>query len=107
MSSTSLLCCHRTDRPCRARTSKLRILKAEYGDHKLVLTAEGLAGSEGVVSVIRHNGNFVPKVKPNLAQHRVQAFLSAVVMPIPWGDPLILNLPRGEGWKTITVTLTW
>ena len=92
-----------------ARTSKLRILKAEYGDHKLVLTAEGLAGSEGVVSVIRH-GNFVPKVQTEsgAAPSASISFRGCDANPLGCtSDPLILNLPRGEGWKTITVTLTW
>jgi len=92
-----------------ARTSKFRFLHSEYGDHKLVLTAEGLGGSSGFVTLYRH-GHFVPKVQtlPPGAPDASIGFRSCDADPYACKSlPLILNFPPGEGWKTITVTLTW
>jgi glycogen debranching enzyme len=92
-----------------AQTSKFRFLHTDYGDRKLVLTAEGLAGSTGIVRLMRH-GHFIPKVvtEPTSAPGASVSYRACD------GDlyactsmPLILNFPAGEGWKTITVTLTW
>ncbi|MDR3751980.1 MAG: hypothetical protein P4K94_10885 [Terracidiphilus sp.] len=92
-----------------ARTSKFRFTHTEYGDHKLVLTAEGLAGSTGIVSLIRH-GHFVPQVQtePGATTDASISFRGCDADPYACASlPLILNFPPGEGWKTITVTLTW
>jgi glycogen debranching enzyme len=91
------------------RTSKFRFLHSEYGDHKLVLTAEGVAGSVGIVTLFRH-GHFVPKVQPEPAgaPQASISFRSCDADPFACPSlPLILNFPPGEGWKTTTVTLTW
>ena len=92
-----------------ARTSKFRFLHSEYADHKLVLTAEGLAGSTGIVTLFRH-GHFVPKVQtePAAAPDASISFRGCDADPYACASlPLILNFPPAEGWKTITVTLTW
>jgi glycogen debranching enzyme len=92
-----------------ARTSKFRFLHSEYGDHKLVLTAEGLAGSTGIVNLIRH-GHFLPKAQtePSTAPDASISFRACDADPYACTSlPLILQFPPGEGWKTITVTLTW
>jgi len=97
-----------------ARTSRIRILQSEYTEHKLTLTAEGLAGSDGLLSVFRR-GHFLPKVQTDPASDpavdRQYANLSyrgceADPYACKW-MPLLLHFPPGEGWKTITVTLTW
>jgi hypothetical protein len=92
-----------------ARTSKFRFLHSEYADHKLVLTAEGLAGSASIVTLLRH-GHFLPKVQtePISAPDASVSYRAcdADLYACTW-LPLILNFPPGEGWKTITVTLTW
>jgi hypothetical protein len=97
-----------------ARTSSFRFLHEEYGDHKLVLTAEGLAGTDASVTLTR-NPHIDPKVEttPTAPSGAVQEFAS-----ISHRDcdadvyackalPLLLHFPAGEGWKTITVTLNW
>jgi glycogen debranching enzyme len=92
-----------------ARTSRLRFLRSEYGDDKLVLTAEGLAGSTGIVTLFRH-GHLVPKVQTEPAAAPDASISFRACDADPYGCPslpLILNFPPGEGWKTITVTLTW
>ncbi len=92
-----------------AVTQKFRFLSSQYGERKLVLTAEGVAGSTGMVRLFRH-GHFIPKVitEPSTAPDATVSYRACD------GDlyacasmPLILNFPPGEGWKTITVTLTW
>jgi hypothetical protein len=92
-----------------ARTSRFRILHSEYSEHKLVLTAEGLGGSEGLANLVRY-GHFIPKVQnetsgPNTGDAKI-------AMPQQSGDPatqllLVLDFPPGDGWKTLTVALTW
>jgi hypothetical protein len=92
-----------------ARTSRFRILHSEYSDRKLVLTAEGLGGSEGLASLVRH-GHFIPKVHnetrgPDTGDAKIS-------MRELNDDPaalalLVLAFPPGDGWKTMTVTLTW
>ncbi len=92
-----------------ARTSKFRFLHTEYGDHKLALVAEGLAGSTGIVSLLRH-GHFVPKAQtePNTAPDASVSFRACDADPYACTSlPLLLQFPPGDGWKTITVTLTW
>jgi len=92
-----------------ARTSKFRFLHADYGDHKLVLTAEGVAGSAGIVTLFR-NGHFVPKVQTEPADPLDASISFRACDADPYACtslPLILKFPEGEGWKTITVTLSW
>ncbi|HVC47069.1 MAG TPA: hypothetical protein VND90_07455 [Terracidiphilus sp.] len=97
-----------------ARTSEFRILSADYSNHKLVLVAQGEAGSTGMLSVIRH-GHFIPKLQTDPpsdpAADKQYANLSyrgcdADPYACKW-MPLLLNFPPGTGWKTLTVTLTW
>ena len=92
-----------------ARTSKFRFLDAENGDHTLVLTAEGLAGSSGIVRLFRH-GHFIPKahVEPNTAADASISFRACDAdLYACTSLPLIFNFPPGEGWQTIKITLTW
>ena len=97
-----------------ARTSKFRVLHSEYGDRKLMLNIEGLAGSDGILRLIRY-GHFIPKVQTDPpsdpAADRQFANVSyrdcdADLYACKW-MPLVLHFPPGEGWQTITVTLTW
>jgi glycogen debranching enzyme len=97
-----------------SQPSNLRILHSGYSEHRLSLTAEGLAGSDGLLSVIRR-GHFLPKVETEpksepaaerqYANHTYRG-CDADPYDCKW-MPLILHFPPGEGWKTITITLTW
>jgi hypothetical protein len=97
-----------------ARTSRFRFLQAEYGDRKLVLTAQGVAGSDGLVTLLRH-GHIDPRVEttPAAPTGATQAYATISHRGCDADFyackslPLILHFPEGEGWKTITVTLTW
>lgn len=96
-----------------ARTSRFRILRSEHSKRQLVFVAEGVAGSTGYLRLIRH-GRFIPKVQadPMVAPGtedetaELSVVLDAEENP---SIPVVLHLhfPPGEGWKTITVTLTW
>ncbi|MGA8743768.1 MAG: hypothetical protein WB561_21425 [Terracidiphilus sp.] len=97
-----------------ASTSRLRLLRSDYSDRKLVLTAEGLAGSDGLVTLIRH-GHIDPKVETSPSAPTGAEQQYAIISHRDCDAdiyackelPLILHFPKGEGWKTITVTLTW
>jgi glycogen debranching enzyme len=97
-----------------ARTTRFRMLHAEYGDRKLVLTAEGRAGSDGIVMLTRH-GHIDPRVEtsPVTPSGAPQEYASISHRDCDANFyackslPLLLHFPEGEGWKTMTVTLTW
>jgi glycogen debranching enzyme len=86
------------------RTQSLRILSEDYGDRRLTLTCEGLAGREAHLPLVLTTAN--------LKLHAEGAELESTTdekNPASSGDGavLIVRLPPGEGWKTIKVTLTW
>jgi glycogen debranching enzyme len=96
-----------------ARTSRFRVLSAKYSNRSLSLVAEGPAGTTGYLSLIRH-GRFIPSVQANpVAVNGAdeQTAEMSVVLDAEEDPtvPLILHLhfPPGEGWKMITVTLSW
>jgi glycogen debranching enzyme len=93
-----------------ARTSRFRIVDSSYSDHRLLITCEGIAGSHAWAELIRHEA-IVPKVQKDGTDAKPNAVISPKDdMPLEnWKEPLLLTIdfPPGEGWKTITVTLTW
>ena len=97
-----------------ASTSRFRFLSSDYSDHKLVLKAEGLAGSNGLVTLIRR-GHIDPRVETNpTAPPGADRQFATISHRDCDADfyackelPLILHFPPGEGWKTVTVTLSW
>jgi glycogen debranching enzyme len=91
------------------RTSRFRITHANYADQKLTLTVEGLADTEAFVSLVRH-GRFVPEVKLETAS--AEGGDAKISMRERSDDPrvpalLVFDFPKGTGWQTLTVTLTW
>jgi glycogen debranching enzyme len=88
-----------------ARTERFRVVREEYSNHKLVLQIEGPAGSAGVLDLVRH-ALFIPKVESYNQVAGLGMIDTALRDP---NEPLMLtfHFPSGEGWKTITVTLTW
>lgn len=98
------------DRPTvpGARTSKFRVIHTDYGNHQLKLSIEGMAGTDGILRLIR-NGRSVPKVSTESNEGKASiSFRScdANLLGCSW-YPLMFHFPEGEGWKTITVTLSW
>jgi glycogen debranching enzyme len=97
-----------------SRTCRFRVLHSEYGDRRLTLVIEGPAGSQSELGLVRR-GPIVPKIEATTgdgsALARGVATLSAfdvyAFQNPPAPSMLVLNFPPGEGWKTITVTLTW
>jgi glycogen debranching enzyme len=91
-----------------AQTRKFRVLHSDYGNHQLKITIEGQGGSDGVLRLVR-NGPSSPKVaSESPAGNASVSFRSCDANPLActW-YPLTFHFPEGEGWKTITVTLTW
>jgi len=96
-----------------SRSARFRVLYADYAERKLTLTVEGLAGADGVLSLVRH-GRFVPKVQadpeyaPGTEQETAEIAVGLDAEQDPSAPvPLHLHFPAGEGWETITVTLSW
>lgn len=94
-------------------TSLFRILREDYSDHKLVLTIEGPAGSAGAVGLVRH-AMIVPHPKWQLvgSSDTSTSYGGVGFIDTALHDPnepmmLSFHFPKGQGWKTITVTLTW
>jgi glycogen debranching enzyme len=93
-----------------ARTSKFRIVRSVYSDRRLTLTCEGLAGSQAFAALLR-NDALVPKVQVEAPSGQAKAVISA---KDGWAFKdakapllLVMDFPAGEGWKSITVTLSW
>jgi glycogen debranching enzyme len=85
-----------------ARTSRFRILNEEYGDSSLKVLAEGIAGTEAIISLVRH-----APIKPKLTAGNSDVSMNMPDEGPAAAIPLKMHFPPGEGWKTITVTLTW
>jgi hypothetical protein len=96
------------------RTSRFRVLHSDYGNRTLTLVIEGPAGGQSELGLVRR-GPVVPRIgkvsfevgealpgTAVLGGADVYAFRNPTAPSL-----LILNFPPGEGWKTITVTLTW
>jgi hypothetical protein len=97
-----------------SRTSRMRVLRSDHGERSLTLVVEGPAGSQSELGLVRR-GPIVPKIErvsasdgepvsraATLGAFDVYAFQNPTAPSL-----LIFNFPPGEGWKTITVTLTW
>jgi hypothetical protein len=96
------------------RTLNIRVLRKEDAERRLTLTFEGPAGSDGIASLFR-NARVEPQVnlvdgrKRNLDTPEASvSYRSCDANPYECKTlPLVVHFPPGEGWKTITVTLTW
>ena len=93
-----------------ARTSEFRVIHSETKPNQLSLTIEGRAGSDGVLRLIR-NEHLLPKVKTQSEGSAEEASISfracdANPDACSW-LPLLFHFPAGEGWKTVTLTLSW
>ncbi len=75
------------------RTQAPRVLREEYGKQMLTLTVEGVAGTE-VQFPLAVSG-------PNLKLRAEGAEIHAKE------SVLALRFPDGEGWKTVTATVSW
>ncbi len=94
-------------------TQNFRITSETLTDHKCVLVIEGRAGSSGALDLVRH-AKFMPKMawRVSDSEYTGKGLVDLFHFPEAIEDeskPLLLtfDFPPGEGWKTITVTLTW
>jgi glycogen debranching enzyme len=100
-----------------ARTALARVISEKWGPNSLTLVFEGKAGGETSYGILRsrllphlrfdcpENKGVSPEDTTHLAEH-------TTMMGGAERDPnmaigMLLHFPPGEGWKTITVTLTW
>jgi hypothetical protein len=97
-----------------SRTSKFRVLRSQNDGRRLTLVVEGLAGSQGEVGLVRR-GPVVAKVESQ-SDHSTSPDEGSAILGAndvyAFENPhspsmLIFNFPPGDGWKTMTVTLTW
>jgi glycogen debranching enzyme len=80
-----------------ARTQSMRVLNENYGAHSLTLTLEGMAGTE----------DELPLFAKSDVKLKTQGAETSEPSLSPQARTLNVHFPPGEGWKTITVTLTW
>jgi hypothetical protein len=98
-----------------SRTIQPRIVSEEWGVNKVKLSIDGIAGSEAHCAVRRHKlVNPRPHVDGGLSSEADNAHpgVSLSAIDTAFRDPSLpflmeFHFPPGEGWKTITVTLSW
>jgi hypothetical protein len=92
-----------------SRTARFRVVEETQADHKLTLVIEGPAGGYGAMRVFR-DGPLKPKAEWKMSEPcRMSLCYGLAVTDMRPDSPLLLEFafPQGEGWKTVTVTLTW
>jgi len=94
-------------------TRQSRVVLERRGQHELVLKVEGAPGTYYMADLIRRRA-FVPKFSAQIdgeagSQTRFAGISMIDTAPQNADEPITLNIhfPPGEGWKTITVTLSW
>lgn len=80
-----------------ARTEAARILSQTTGDRSLTLSIEGRGGSTATFPIYRNE----PKGKLAATGAELTAFTDSKP------GTILVHFPEGEGWKTVTVNLTW
>lgn len=100
-----------------ARNSIARVVHEEWNSRSVALQVEGLAGTSASFLVSQRDGKTPGlQVSDGLSNHAESGKPGALLTSLGIGDPvnappfgsqLEINFPPGEGWKTITVTLTW
>jgi glycogen debranching enzyme len=98
-----------------SRTQQPRVIRQETADKRIQLTIEGLAGTDAYYWIAQPD-RVMPRIEISDslsakadAQHPGVALSFADSWEMSHGAPLSMHVvfPPGEGWKTITVTLTW
>ncbi len=100
-----------------ARTSIARVVHEEWNSRSVALQVEGLAGTSASFLVYQRDWKTPGlQVSGGLSNHAESGEPGALLTSLGIGEPvnappfasqLQINFPPGEGWKTITVTLTW
>jgi hypothetical protein len=100
------------------RTDHVRVLSEDWGPNSVKLVFEGKAGDNKTsFGILRHrllpqlkfecpdNKGIDPSDTAHLAEYSSMLDTAIRDPKVPIG--MFLHFPDGEGWKTITVTLTW
>jgi hypothetical protein len=86
------------------RTQSVRVLSEEYGERKLTLILEGPASTQGQFPLFVHPPRTTVRAEgAELALPEGHGGTDTTSTP----QIATVNFPAGEGWKTVTVTLTW
>jgi glycogen debranching enzyme len=86
------------------RTRFARVLNEENGERKLTLTMQGLAGTQAQFQVLVHPLRTTVRAEgADLSEPGQRNGPDANAMP----QTGTVHFPPGDGWKTVTVTLTW
>jgi len=103
--------------PPGARVTQPRLVSEKWGPKSLTLVFEGLGGGKASFGILRtrllphlrfdcpENNGISPNDTAHLAEYGSMLDTALVDPKVPIG--MFLHFPSGEGWKTITVTLTW
>jgi hypothetical protein len=101
-----------------SRATQFRVLSETTNEKSILLTVEGLADSHMNFEVLRRK-RVLPRlslpegVSADAHSSGASAFLGSLADNSEALDPMTVDLylqlhfPPGEGWKTLTVTLTW
>ena len=86
-----------------SRTESMRVLKEDYAERRLTITIEGRAGTDARLPI------YTTDARIKLSAAGADLPIPASHEPVATAQPqkMIVHFPPGEGWKTITVTLTW
>ena len=86
------------------RTQSMRVLSEAYDGQKLTLVLEGPAGTQGQFPLFVHPLRTTVRVEgASLGASGARSGPDATPSP----QTATVDFPAGEGWKTVTVTLTW
>lgn len=86
-----------------SRTAQPRILSQQYGHRSLTLVVEGQAGQSASLNAIRRK--LLPSLRIDSPQNT--GFIDSAAQDASAPVRIGLNFPPGQGWQTLTVTLSW
>ena len=94
-----------------SKPTQPKILAVDYSDHNTSITLEGLPGTATTL-VVRRNKLVMPKFNGPLCQDDDPSnphigFSSAAYTDMNIAMPFSVCFPKGTGWQTTKITLTW
>jgi hypothetical protein len=98
-----------------SRTHLWRVIREEWHAKSVTLLIEGEGGQTAEFSIRHPLTPLKLDVSDGLSNHAYEGQPGASLLSVGIGDPtdasagssLRVNFPPGEGWKTMTVTLSW
>jgi hypothetical protein len=86
-----------------SRTLSARVLQEANDERRITMTLEGIAGSDVRLNYLVRDSRLKLNVTgAELNDERHYTSRGQAVLPT-----MTVHFPPGEGWKTVTVTLTW